>query len=77
MKPTVALVGAEFEENLSIRYLASSIEREGFEAVIIPFNDSAAAREIAAAFLFWTPWSLAYRFHFKCVRGSCWASRIS
>lgn len=47
MKPTVALVGAEFEENLSIRYLASSIEREGFEAVIIPFNDSAAAREIA------------------------------
>ncbi len=47
MKPTVALVGAEFEENLSIRYLASSIERDGFEAVIIPFNDSAAAREIA------------------------------
>ena len=39
MKP-IALVGAEFEENLSIRYLAAVAEREGFEVVLIPFNES-------------------------------------
>lgn len=37
-----------------MRYLASSIEREGFEAVIIPFNDSAAAREMVRRIAAWT-----------------------
>jgi radical SAM superfamily enzyme YgiQ (UPF0313 family) len=45
-KPVVALIGAEFEENLSIRYLASAVEADGFRAVIIPFNESSEAREI-------------------------------
>ncbi len=34
----VALVGAELEENLGLRYMASSLERDGHEAVIVPFN---------------------------------------
>jgi radical SAM superfamily enzyme YgiQ (UPF0313 family) len=34
----VALVGPELEENLSLRYLASSLEAAGFKAEIVPFN---------------------------------------
>jgi radical SAM superfamily enzyme YgiQ (UPF0313 family) len=34
----VALVGPELEENLSLRYLASSLEATGFECEIFPFN---------------------------------------
>src|SRR4051812_27904800 len=48
MEPSlVALVGSEYEENLSLRYLASSIEAEGFRARIVPANrlDPAFAAE--------------------------------
>jgi hypothetical protein len=34
----VALIGAELEENLGLRYMAASLEQEGHEARIIPFN---------------------------------------
>jgi radical SAM superfamily enzyme YgiQ (UPF0313 family) len=34
----VALVGPELEENLSLRYLASSLERAGVRAEIVPFS---------------------------------------
>jgi radical SAM superfamily enzyme YgiQ (UPF0313 family) len=44
--PTVALVGAEYEENLALRYLASSVTRAGFVAEIVPFN---SAREMDRA----------------------------
>lgn len=36
--PTIALVGPEVEENLSLRYLASAVERDGWRAEIFPFN---------------------------------------
>ena len=36
----VALVGAELEENLGLRYMASSLERDSHEVVIVPFNSS-------------------------------------
>jgi anaerobic magnesium-protoporphyrin IX monomethyl ester cyclase len=36
--PWIALVGPEFEENLSLRYLASSLAAAGFATTIIPFN---------------------------------------
>src|SRR6185503_3326608 len=36
--PWIALVGPEFEENLSLRYLASSLEAAGFRAELLPFN---------------------------------------
>lgn len=35
----VALIGAELEENLGLRYMVSSLEREGHQAVIFPFNE--------------------------------------
>jgi hypothetical protein len=38
MAQPVVLIGAEFEENLSLRYLASAVAQDGFEAVLIPFN---------------------------------------
>ncbi len=34
----VALVGAELEENLGLRYMASVLERQGHQVEIIPFN---------------------------------------
>ena len=34
----VALVGPEVEENLSLRYLAASLERAGIRAELFPFN---------------------------------------
>ncbi|MRR36159.1 hypothetical protein EG829_16075, partial [bacterium] len=35
----VALIGAELEENLGLRYMVSSLERAGHQAVIFPFNE--------------------------------------
>lgn len=34
----VALIGAELEENLGIRYIASSLESRGHSVEIVPFN---------------------------------------
>ena len=34
----VALVGPEYEENLSLRYLASSLEAAGYSPELVPFN---------------------------------------
>ncbi|HEY4121613.1 MAG TPA: radical SAM protein [Byssovorax sp.] len=36
--PWVALVGPELEENLSLRYLASSLTAAGFDSEILPFS---------------------------------------
>jgi radical SAM superfamily enzyme YgiQ (UPF0313 family) len=45
----VALVGAELEENLGLRYMASALEVQGHEAVIVPFNDESETRRVADA----------------------------
>lgn len=34
----VALIGAELEENLGLRYIASALEQHGHEVQIVPFN---------------------------------------
>ncbi len=34
----VALIGAELEENLGLRYIASSLEARGHQVAIVPFN---------------------------------------
>lgn len=34
----VALIGAELEENLGLRYIASSLESQGHRVAVIPFN---------------------------------------
>lgn len=36
--PWIALIGPEFEENLSLRYLASSLAAAGYATTIVPFN---------------------------------------
>src|SRR5947207_484701 len=36
--PWIALVGPEFEENLSLRYLSSSLAKAGYRSRILPFN---------------------------------------
>lgn len=46
MAPRVALIGSEFEENLSLRYLAAAAAQEGFESVLIPFNDEHRVAEV-------------------------------
>ncbi len=47
----VALVGAEFEENLSLRYLAAAVVRKGFGTGVIPYNDSAQLPRVIEAVL--------------------------
>jgi len=48
----VALIGAELEENLGLRYMVSSLERAGHQAVIFPFNEEgeipAVVRQVTA-----------------------------
>ena len=34
-----ALIGAELEENLGLRYMVSSLKQKGHQAIIFPFND--------------------------------------
>jgi radical SAM superfamily enzyme YgiQ (UPF0313 family) len=48
---TVALVGPEFEENLSLRYLSSSLMAAGFPSAIVPFNRSEDLPVVLAALL--------------------------
>ncbi len=43
---SVVLVGAEVEENLSIRYLAAAVEGAGFDVSIIPFNRADDSRRV-------------------------------
>jgi radical SAM superfamily enzyme YgiQ (UPF0313 family) len=47
MPQVIALVGAEYEENLSLRYLAAAVEPAGFRAELVPFNDDARRSEVA------------------------------
>src|SRR3989442_15666958 len=47
MQQVVALVGAEFEENLSLRYLAAAVEEAGLHAELVAFNDDARRHEVA------------------------------
>jgi radical SAM superfamily enzyme YgiQ (UPF0313 family) len=48
----VALIGAELEENLGLRYIASSLESKGHSVAIVPFNSEqdmeAAVRQTVA-----------------------------
>jgi len=46
--PTVLLVGAEFEENLSLRYLAAAVQADGLRAELEPCNRPEHADRIVA-----------------------------
>ena len=41
----ISLVGAELEENLALRYIASSLEARGHEVAIVPFNSGEECAE--------------------------------
>ncbi len=43
----VLLVGPDFEENLSIRYLASSLQAQGHEPLLAPFNSADDVEAVA------------------------------
>jgi anaerobic magnesium-protoporphyrin IX monomethyl ester cyclase len=45
----VLLVGPDFEENLSLRYLAAALRARGHEAVLAPFNGPEDAASVVAA----------------------------
>ncbi len=47
MRPVVALVGAEYEENLSLRYLAAALAPAGFQSEIVPFPDGTPPGRVA------------------------------
>jgi hypothetical protein len=50
MTRQIVLVGAEVEENFSIRYLAAAVAENGVDSVIVPFKDAAlgaATRRLA------------------------------
>ena len=49
--PWIALVGPEFEENLSLRYLASSLQQAGFDSRLLAFNRDLDLVRIADAIL--------------------------
>lgn len=45
----IALVGAEIEENLGLRYLASAVAARGHDPVIVPFDTADEIAAVAAA----------------------------
>ena len=51
----VALVGAELEENLGLRYMASSLEQRGHEVEIVPFNTEHDIRSAVEQVLAFNP----------------------
>jgi anaerobic magnesium-protoporphyrin IX monomethyl ester cyclase len=56
----VALVGPEIEENLSLRYLMSSLARSGFDSRLVPFNSRKEARKVARTLLRLRPEIIGY-----------------
>ena len=62
----VALIGAEFEENLAVRYLWGSLEAAGHEVVPIVFNRAedteSAARQLQASGTGLAGFSMVYDF---------------
>ena len=47
----IALVGAELEENLSLRYLAAAVEQDGFDAVRVQLNHASEGSTAVKAVL--------------------------
>ena len=47
----IALIGAELEENLGLRYMASALEQQGHEALIIPFNEEADIPQVVRSLM--------------------------
>src|SRR5262245_40229971 len=46
MPRPIVLIGAELEENLSLRYLASAVGKDGFQTILVPFNEQGQSASI-------------------------------
>ena len=44
----IALIGAELEENLGLRYMAAVLEEDGHEVIVVPFNSESEISLVAA-----------------------------
>jgi len=51
----VALIGAELEENLGLRYMAAALEQQGHQAEIIPYNSERDLPQTVAQTLLFSP----------------------
>ena len=51
----IALIGAEIEENLGLRYMVSSLERAGHLGVIFPFNEESALPSVVRQVMAFAP----------------------
>src|SRR3974390_1859945 len=51
----IALVGAELEENLGLRYIASALETRGHQADIVPFNEARDTDDVVRTVLATAP----------------------
>lgn len=51
----VALIGAELEENLGLRYMVSSLRQKGHQAVIFPFNAEGEIQSVVRQVLAFGP----------------------
>ena len=51
----IALVGPELEENLGLRYIASSLEKRGHTADIVAFNDAGDIDDVVGTVLATSP----------------------
>jgi radical SAM superfamily enzyme YgiQ (UPF0313 family) len=67
--PVVALVGAEYEENLSLRYLAAAVEAAGFRAEIVPFHDDAGRGQVVERVLAFQPLVVGLSLPFQLRAG--------
>lgn len=55
----VLLAGPDFEENLSVRYLASSLQANGHETLLAVFNSAADVGTVAEQSTAYGPWQAA------------------
>ncbi len=65
----VLLVGAEDEENLSIRYLAAVLEKEGHEAEIVPCSSISHYKKVLASVSNYGPEIIGISIAFQCISG--------
>lgn len=75
MARPIVLIGAEFEENLSLRYLASAVQADGFETHIVPFNEASATRAITEQMHALDPLVVGISIPSSCAHANSWSWR--
>ncbi|HEX9564778.1 MAG TPA: radical SAM protein [Gemmatimonadaceae bacterium] len=73
MPPTIALIGSEYEENLSLRYLASSVALDGVESVLVPFNEAGRLANVVSEVMRVDPFLVGISVPFQSRAPECLA----